>query len=157
MDITDLIGFPSIVILVFRFHMLVVLVFPLRLLAGYLYSHLSVFGFSWRPSSISTGRSLLDTPSLRFPPRWSKSHLYALCFMTHAYHPVLSTHTCVLVLGTVYYIIASFPSAVDTHTCVLVLDPVPSHQRAVPRHFPSTPLAPGIYSRGLHSPIPPEV
>ena len=107
--------------------MLVVLVFPLRLLAGYFHSCLYLFVFSWRPSSISTGRSLLDTLLLRFPPRWSKSLLYALCLMLYAYHYTYSsTHARVLVFGTVY-IITSFPSAVDTHARVLVLGPVSSH------------------------------
>ena len=149
-----MIGFPSIVILVFRFHMLVVLVFPLRLLAGYFHSHLYLFGFSWRPSSISTGRSLPDTPSLRFPPQWSKSHSYALCPMMYAYI-IPSTHVRVLVLGTLYHCFVSLCGGYSrpcacTRSCVISL-------ARVPRPFPSTPLASGIYSRGLHSPIPPEV
>lgn len=76
---------------------------------------------------------------------------YAVCLLV-----IPSTHVRVLVLGTVLYI-ASFPSAVVTHVRVLVLGPVSSHQRAVPQPFPFIPLALGIYSECLHSPIPPEV
>ena len=91
LDITDLIGFPSIVILVFRFHMLVVLVFPLRLLAGYLYTHLYLFGFLLALCSIYTWT--LCSAHHRFVSlRGGVSTLYALCLMLYAYplHLVLT-------------------------------------------------------------------